>query len=46
MVGQQTVSTPDEISKAVQEAAKQDRPSVLLRVEQEGEQRFVAIPLA
>ena len=46
MVGQQTVSTPDEISKAVQEAAKQDRPSVLLRVEQDGEQRFVAIPLA
>jgi hypothetical protein len=30
----------------VREAAKQERPSVLLRVEQDGEQRFIAVPFA
>jgi serine protease Do len=44
MVGQQPVSTPDEVIDAVRKAAKSDRPSVLLRVEQEGEQRFIAVP--
>jgi serine protease Do len=46
MVGQQPVSSPDEVAEAVREAAEQDRPSVLLRVEQDGEQRFVPVPLA
>jgi serine protease Do len=44
MVGQQPVSTPDEVIGAVRKAAKEERPSVLLRVEQDGEQRFVAVP--
>ena len=46
MVGQQTVSTPEELATAVREAAEQERPSVLLRVEKDGEQRFVAVPFA
>ena len=46
MVGQESVSSPDELAKAVRDAAKQDRPSVLLRVEKDGEQRFVAVPFA
>lgn len=46
MVGQQSVSSPDELAEAVRDAAKQDRPSVLLRVEKDGEQRFVAVPFA
>jgi len=43
MVGQESVTHPDDIARAVREAAKQDRPSILLRVEQNGEQRFVAV---
>ncbi|MGB5833795.1 MAG: DegQ family serine endoprotease [Thiohalocapsa sp.] len=46
MVGQKSVSTPAEVSQAVRDAAKQDRPSVLLRVEKDGEQRFIAVPFA
>lgn len=46
MVGQDAVSSPDEVANAVRDAAKQDRPSVLLRVEKDGEQRFVAVPFA
>ncbi len=46
MVGQEPVTDPDEVARAVREAAKQNRPSVLLRVEQNGEQRFVAVPFA
>jgi serine protease Do len=46
MVGQETVDDPDDVARAVREAAEQDRPSVLLRVEQNGEQRFVAVPFA
>jgi thiamine pyrophosphate-dependent acetolactate synthase large subunit-like protein len=40
------VTSPDDVARAVREAAEQDRPSVLLRVEQDGEQRFVAVPFA
>ncbi len=46
MVGQEPVTSPDDVARAVREAADQDRPSVLLRVEQDGEQRFVAVPFA
>jgi len=46
MVGQDPVSSPDEVADAVRAAAKQERPSVLLRVEKDGEQRFVAVPFA
>jgi serine protease Do len=46
MVGQQQVSTPEELASAVRDAAKQERPSVLLRVEKDGEQRFIAVPFA
>ncbi len=46
MVGQEPVTSPDDVARAVREAAEQERPSVLLRVEQDGEQRFVAVPFA
>ncbi|KAA6184012.1 DegQ family serine endoprotease [Thiohalocapsa marina] len=46
MVGQQSVSTPDEVAAAVREASRQERGSVLLRVEQGGKLRFVAVPFA
>ena len=46
MVGQDPVSSPDEVADAVRAAAKKERPSVLLRVEKDGEQRFVAVPFA
>jgi serine protease Do len=46
MVGQEPVTEPDDVARAVREAADQDRPSVLLRVEQDGEQRFIPVPFA
>jgi serine protease Do len=46
MVGQQNVDSPDQVSELVREAIEQKRPAVLLRVEQDGEQRFVAVPLS
>ena len=46
MVGQEPVSTPEEVVTAVRSAADAERPAVLLRVEQDGEQRFVAVPFA
>lgn len=45
MVGQQPVTQPSQVMEAVKQAAAADRPSVLLRVEQDGEQRFVAVPI-
>jgi serine protease Do len=45
MVGQEPVTKPSQVVEAVQEAAAAGRPSVLLRVEQEGEQRFVVVPI-
>lgn len=44
MVGQRTVNTPEELVDAVRAAAKNERPSVLLRVEKDGEQRFITVP--
>jgi hypothetical protein len=40
------VNEPDDVARAVREAADEDRPSVLLRVEQNGEQRFITVPFA
>ena len=45
MVGQRAVNQPSQVVEAVQEAAAANRPSVLLRVEQDGEQRFIAVPI-
>ncbi|MCF8004651.1 MAG: Do family serine endopeptidase [Chromatiaceae bacterium] len=45
MVGQQPVTQPSQVVEAVKQAAAAERPSVLLRVEQDGEQRFVAVPI-
>lgn len=46
MVGQVPVSSPDEVADAVRDAADKERPSVLLRVEKDGEHRFIAVPFA
>ncbi len=46
IVGQEPVHSPDRVAELVREAIEQGRPSVLLRVEQDGEQRFVAVPLS
>ncbi|MFP4494475.1 MAG: DegQ family serine endoprotease [Halochromatium sp.] len=45
MVGQQPVTHPSQVVEAVKQAAADNRPSVLLRIEQEGEQRFIAVPI-
>lgn len=45
MVGQQAVTQPSQVVEAVQAAAAASRPSVLLRIEQDGEQRFIAVPI-
>ncbi|MEA3639033.1 MAG: Do family serine endopeptidase [Lamprobacter sp.] len=45
MVGQQPVTQPSQVMEAVKQAAAAQRPSVLLRVEQAGEQRFIAVPI-
>ncbi len=46
MVGQHPVKAPGDVAAAVRKAAQEKRSYVLLRVEQDGEQRFVAVPLA
>ena len=46
MVGSTLVDSPDQVVAEVQAAAKQDRPSVLLRVERDGKQAFIAVPFA
>ena len=43
MVGQETVQTPEDVIARVQQAAADDKPSVLLLLEQNGQQRFVAV---
>ncbi len=43
MVGQESVQSPDEVIDKVKQAAREKKPSVLLMVEQNGEQRFVAV---
>lgn len=45
-VNQTAVSSPRDFVKAVDEAAKAKRKAVLLLVEREGQQRFVAVELA
>ncbi len=46
MVGQEPVATPDEVIRQVGDAAREKRPSVLLRVELDGETSFVPVQLA
>ncbi len=46
MVGQEPVATPDEVIRQVGDAAREKRPSVLLRVELNGQTSFVPVQLA
>jgi len=46
MVGQHAVKAPGDVAAEVRKAAQEKRLYVLLRVEQGGEQRFIAVPLA
>jgi serine protease Do len=46
MVGQERVQSPDDVVVEVQEAAKEERGSVLLLVEHRGEKHFIAVKLA
>ena len=46
MVGQETVKSPEDVITRVQQAAAEDKPSVLLLLEYNGEQRFVAVKFA
>lgn len=46
MVGQREVNAPADVVRLVREAAKEERPSVLLLVEKGGERHFVAVRLA
>ena len=44
MVGQQQITTPEEVVAGVRKATEEARESVLLLVEKNGEKRFVAVP--
>lgn len=44
MVGQQSVTLPEEVVASVREATENNRESVLLLVERDGVKRFVAVP--
>lgn len=46
MVGQEAVKTPDEVIERVKAAADKKHTAVLLRVEFQGEKRFVSVKLA
>ena len=46
MVGQQTVTSPEEVISGVKQAAAEEKPSVLLMVEHNGLQRFIAVKFA
>ena len=46
MVGQERVQSPDDVVVEVQEAAKEERGSVLLLVEHRGKKHFIAVKLA
>ena len=46
MVGQETVQSPEDVIARVQQAAADNRPSVLLMLENKGQQRFVAVKFA
>jgi serine protease Do len=44
MVGGAPVTSPDQVVAAVRQAAEDNRPAVLLRVEKDGKPMFVAVP--
>ena len=46
MVGQDEVQTPDDVIERVKSAANQNLPVVLLRIDDKGDKRFVAVKLA
>lgn len=46
MVGQETVKSPEDVITKVKEAAKEKKSAVVLMVEQDGAQRFVAVKFA
>jgi serine protease Do len=46
MVGQQIVTTPDEVISNVQQAARNKQSAVLLRVQQNGQTQFVTVKFA
>ncbi len=46
MVGQQAVRSPEDVISRVQQAAADNKPSVLLMLENNGRQRFVAVKFA
>ena len=46
MVGQETVTSPQDVISRVKQAAAENKSSVLLMVEQNGTQRFVAVKFA
>lgn len=46
MVGQESVKSPEDVITKVKQAAKKKKSSVLLMVQQNGEQRFVAVKFA
>jgi len=46
MVGQETVQSPEDVISRVQQAAAENKPSVLLMLEHKGVQRFVAVKFA
>jgi len=46
MVGQEAVASPQDVVSRVKQAAVEKKPSVLLMVEQNGTQRFVAVKFA
>ena len=46
MVGQEPVHTPQDVITRVQQAAAEDKSSVLLMLVHEGQQRFVAVKFA
>jgi len=46
MVGQQIVTTPDEVINKVQQAAQKNQSTVLLRVQHNGQTQFVTVKFA
>ncbi len=46
MAAQTTVAEPDDVAREVDKAVAEKRPSVLLLVYRDGNQRFVAVPLS
>ncbi len=46
MVGQDKVAGPDDVAAGVAQATRQKRGSVLLLLDRQGDQRFLAVPLA